>query len=217
MFFLDYQNSEEFINDELDLLQHKIIKNQDSTLRGEKMPMDVDYSLKVCLVGEGGVGKTSLIKRYVFEEFSDKYITTIGTKITKKNLTLKHPKRGTSTKVRMLVWDIMGQAGFRQMLQDAYFFGCQGVVAVCDITRKESMLFLDDWVKAVYSIAGEVPIIFLANKSDLMAKAKLNINDLKKFSSKYEHTHAFLSSAKTGDNVELAFQTLGKEILSGGY
>lgn len=181
------------------------------------MPMDVDYSLKICLVGEGGVGKTSLIKRFVFEEFSNKYITTIGTKITKKNLTIKHPKRGTSTRVRMLVWDIMGQAGFRQMLQDAYFFGCQGVIAVCDITRKDTMSFLDDWVKAVYTIAGKVPIVFLGNKSDLKEKTRLKINDLKKFSSKYERTHAFLSSAKTGDNVELAFQTLGKEILSGSY
>ncbi|UCE38172.1 MAG: GTP-binding protein [Thermoplasmata archaeon] len=178
------------------------------------MNNEVDYSFKICLVGEGGVGKTSLIKRFVFDQFSDKYITTLGTKITKKEVTLKHPRRRTSTNIRMLVWDIMGQQGFRQMLQNAYFFGCQGVVAVCDITRRDTMLYLEDWVKAVYSISGEVPIVFLANKCDLKKEAEINIKELDKFCSKFKRSYAYLSSAKTGKNVELGFFTLGEEILS---
>jgi len=178
------------------------------------MRESADYSIKICLVGEGAVGKTSLIKRFVYDEFSDKYITTIGTKITKKQVTLKHPKKRIATKVRMLVWDIMGQQGFRQMLQNAYFFGCQGVVAVCDITRKDTLKLLGDWVDAVHSVAGEVPIVFLANKADLAKQAQFNLKTLKSFASRYEHSYAFLSSAKTGKNVELAFSTLGDEVLS---
>jgi GTPase SAR1 family protein len=54
--------------------------------------MEKMVKLKVTLIGEGGIGKTSLIKRYVFDQFSDGYITTIGTKVTKKELKLKHPK-----------------------------------------------------------------------------------------------------------------------------
>jgi small GTP-binding protein len=181
------------------------------------MLSDADYSFKICLVGEGGVGKTSLIKRFVYDEFSDKYISTIGTKISKKSLTLTHPRKKAPSNIKMLVWDIMGQQGFRQMLQEAYFFGCQGVVAVCDITRKETMTFLDDWVKAVYSVAGEIPIIFLANKCDLKDRAEMNIDDLKNFTSKFKHSRAFVSSARTGENVEKAFNTLGTEILSTGY
>ncbi|UCF08102.1 MAG: GTP-binding protein [Thermoplasmata archaeon] len=178
------------------------------------MRQQADYSIKICLVGEGGVGKTSLIKRFVYDEFSDKYITTIGTKITKKQVTLKHPTKRLLVKVRMLIWDIMGQQGFRQMLQDAYFFGCQGVVAVCDITRKDTLKLMDDWIKAVYSVADEVPIVFLANKADLKNEATFSLKTMKKFASEYKNAYAFLSSAKTGKNVELAFKTLGDEVLS---
>jgi small GTP-binding protein len=176
---------------------------------------EADYSLKICLVGEGGVGKTSLIKRFVYEQFSDKYITTLGTKITKKEVTIKHPKKRKSTKIRMLVWDIMGQQGFRQMLQNAYFFGCQGVVAVCDVTRRDTMLFLEDWIKAVYSISGKVPIVFLGNKCDLKNEAEVSLKELVEFTSQFERSFAFLSSAKTGKNVELGFFTLGEQILTG--
>jgi small GTP-binding protein len=179
-----------------------------------KMREPVDYSVKICLVGEGRVGKTSLIRRFVYDEFPDKYITTIGTKITKKNVILKDPKKHTKTKVRMLVWDIMGQQGFRQMLQDAYFFGCQGVVAVCDITRKDTMKFLKDWIDAVHSVAGKIPIVFLANKCDLKGQAAFKIKELEKFSMNYNRSYAYLSSAKTGKNVDLAFRILGEEILS---
>lgn len=174
----------------------------------------VDYSLKICLVGEGQVGKTSLIRRFVFDEFSDQYLTTIGTKITKKEVSLKNPKKRSITRARLMVWDIMGQQGFRQMLQEAYFFGCQGVIAVCDITKSDTLPSLEDWIRAVYSTAGKVPIVFLANKSDLKKQAQFKLKDLKKFSSNYENSYAFLTSAKTGENVELAFNTLGEEILS---
>lgn len=172
------------------------------------------YLFKICLVGEGAVGKTCLIKRFVFDTFSDKYIVTMGTKITKINKLITHPLKGTPTKVRMLIWDIMGQQGFRQMLQDAYFYGCQGAMAVCDITRRNTMSLLDEWVKAVYSVAGEIPMVFLANKCDLKDKAQLCLDELEYFSSKYERPHAFFTSAKTGENVDLAFETLGEEILS---
>jgi small GTP-binding protein len=176
---------------------------------------ETDYSLKICLVGEGGVGKSSLIKRFVYEQFSDKYITTLGTKITKKEVTLKHPKKGKSTNIRMLVWDIMGQQGFRQMLQNAYFFGCQGVVAVCDVTRRDTMVFLEDWIKAVYSISGKVPIVFLGNKCDMKNETEVSLKELVDFTSQFDKSFAFLSSAKTGKNVELGFFTLGEQILKG--
>jgi len=180
-----------------------------------EMEKNTEYSFKICLVGEGGVGKTSLIKRFVYDEFSDKYISTIGTKITKKDLTVSNKIKNTSFNVKMMVWDIMGQQGFRKVLQDAYFYGCQGALAICDITRKETLDLLDDWVKSIYSVAGEVPIVFLANKCDLKEKAELNFDNLKELSSKYKPSKAFLSSAKNGLNVNLAFKTLGEEIIEG--
>ena len=174
-----------------------------------------DYSLKICLVGEGGVGKTSLIRRYVFNQFSDSYIKTMGTKISKKNIIITHPTKGKQ-RVTMLVWDIMGQQGFRQMLQQAYFYGAQGIVAVFDVTRKETMEELTGWIESVSTVVGQIPIVFMGNKSDLEDQLVVSQDDLKKYSEQYLDSTGFSSSAKTGENVENAFRTLGEEVLAKG-
>lgn len=172
-----------------------------------------EIKLKICLVGEGSVGKSSLIRRFVFDEFSDAYISTIGTKITKKEVELKHPLKNEKFKVTLLIWDIMGQKGFRQLLQEAYFYGAQGLIAVCDVTNKQSLKDLDSWIDSAFSVTGKVPLVFLANKSDLNEKAEFGLEDLEAVISKYERSSALSSSAKTGENVEEAFRTLGIEIL----
>ncbi len=172
-----------------------------------------DIKLKICLVGEGSVGKTSLIRRFVFDEFDDAYISTIGTKITKKEVKLRHPSKNEDYNAIMLIWDIMGQKGFRQLLQEAYFYGAQGLIAVCDITSKHSLQELKGWIDSAFSVTGKVPVIFLGNKIDLSDKAEFKLNELSEFASKYERSNAYTSSAKTGENVGEAFETLGKEIL----
>jgi GTPase SAR1 family protein len=75
-----------------------------------------EVKVKVCLVGSGGVGKTSLIRRYVNDMFDDKYIATIGTKVTKKEIPIKD-QNDSEIKMDMMIWDIMGQKGFKQLLQ----------------------------------------------------------------------------------------------------
>jgi small GTP-binding protein len=179
-----------------------------------KMAENKVMKLKICLVGEGAVGKTSLIKRFVFEAFDGKYVTTLGTKITKKEVALTHPVKGGDYNVTMLIWDIMGQKGFRELLQEAYFYGAQGIIAVCDITNKETMGELDGWIDSAFNVTGKVPIVFLANKADLKEKAQFKFEEFEEFASKYERSAAFCSSAKTGDNVEEAFKKLGFEILN---
>jgi small GTP-binding protein len=175
--------------------------------------MDKMVKLKITLVGEGGIGKTSLIKRYVFDQFSDGYITTIGTKVTKKEIKLKHPLTKDDYNATMMIWDIMGQRGFREILKEAYFYGTQGAIAVCDVTREDTLKRLDEWIETLQQIAKEVPVVFMGNKCDLVDEAQLSYNDIKNFSSKYKDSTVFLSSAKTGINVNLAFKTLAEVIL----
>ncbi len=177
------------------------------------MPETEIIKMKICLVGSGAVGKTSLIRKFVFDEFTDAYITTIGTKITKKDFTIKHPSRDEEIDVTMMIWDIMGQKGFRQLLQEAYFFGVHGVIAVCDITDRDTLKELDGWVDSAFGVAGNVPVVFLANKIDLKDKAAFDFDELKANASKYEKSIVFPSSAKTGENVEEIFQKLSMEIL----
>jgi small GTP-binding protein len=179
------------------------------------MPGEKSLKLKLCLIGEGHVGKTSLIKRYVFDEFTDKYISTIGTKVTKKEITVSHPNYNGPVEIQLMIWDIMGQQGFRQLLQDSYFFGAQGLIGVCDVTRKNTLSELNNWMDAVQSVTGDLPAIFLGNKSDLEDWQEIHLKDLKIFSTRYNSTEAYLSSAKTGENVETAFKNLTEKVVEG--
>jgi small GTP-binding protein len=175
--------------------------------------MEKMVKLKITLIGEGGIGKTSLIKRYVFDQFSDGYITTIGTKVTKKEVKVKHPKSGEEYNVTLMIWDIMGQRGFREILKEAYFYGTQGAIAVCDVTREDTLNRLDEWIETLNQITKNVPVVFMGNKCDLVDEAQLTYNDIKNFSGKYSDSTVFLSSAKTGINVNLAFKTLSETII----
>ncbi len=121
--------------------------------------------VKVCLVGEAAVGKTSLIRRFVLDNFDDKYIQTLGTKVSKKEMVVQGPEVSGDLKIDMTIWDIMGQKGFRELLKEAYFYGAKGILAVCDVTRKKTLEDLDDWIEGVYSVTGKVPIEFLATRS----------------------------------------------------
>src|SRR5438309_6423160 len=102
---------------------------------------------KVCLVGDVAVGKTSLIKRFAQDQFDDRYIATVGTKVTKKSLDVAW--KGAPATLDMMVWDIMGEKGFRALLRDAYFEGSQGVIAVCDVTRKDTFYDRSEWVRMI--------------------------------------------------------------------
>lgn len=166
------------------------------------MAEDDLMKVKVCFIGDAGVGKTSLIKRYVLDVFDDRYIATIGTKVTKKIVDVDG-----QVKVMMLVWDIMGQKGFRELLREAYFFGAHGAIAVCDLTNKESLEELRYWIKALTDVAGDVPIVFAGNKVDLENDRVIKEQDLQELAAKYKGK-AYLTSAKTGQNVETVFKTL---------
>ena len=169
--------------------------------------------LKICLIGDVGVGKTSLIRRYVLDVFDDKYIATIGTKVTKKEMQIKDPETGAPQKVILLIWDIMGQPSFREVLREAYFYGVEGALAVCDVTSKESLGELRYWIKAMTSTTGKVPIVFLGNKCDLRDETRVPYQDLEVFAKKQD-SPALLTSAKTGYNVEQSFTTLLDMILN---
>src|SRR5438132_4492367 len=137
-----------------------------STMAGQK-----HLKAKVCLVGDVAVGKTSLIKRFVQDEFDDRYIATVGTKVTKKTVDVVW--RGAPATLDMMVWDIMGEKGFRALLRDAYFEGSHGVIAVCDMTRKHTFYDFSNWVQAILKHAGTVPIVFLGNKMDLRERLEI--------------------------------------------
>ena len=167
---------------------------------------------KVCLVGDVGVGKTSLVQRFVLDQFDDRYLTTIGTKVTKKDLRIERPARDLVVELDLTIWDIMGQEGFRPLLAEAYFHGAHGVLAVADLTRRETLDGLLAWIDAVDRAAGAVPVVIALNKADLADRAAYDRAEARKTADAL-HADCLLTSAKTGEGVEEAFRRLGTAVL----
>ncbi len=163
---------------------------------------------KICLVGEKAVGKTSLIRRYVLNMFDEQYITTIGTRVSKKEVNVLVPERDLLIDVDMTIWDIMGEKGFRELLKDAYFYGANGILAVADLTRRRTLDDLDDWIDGVEGVVGKVPVLLVVNKTDLESNAEYSEKDVGQFAKAYGSEYV-MTSAKTGLNVEDAFLRLG--------
>lgn len=172
-----------------------------------------ELKFKICLVGEGAVGKTSVIRRFVHDIFEDDYLGTIGMKVTKKEVYIDHPRKNESLKVLLLIWDIMGQPGFRKILGDSYFSGASGILATCDVTRKDTLYALEEWRRIAFDTIGEVPVVFLGNKCDLGEEQEIFLEDIRSFSWDQGDGTRFLTSAKTGEKVESAFTKLSEIIL----
>ena len=172
--------------------------------------------VKVCLIGEAAVGKTSLIRRFVLDNFDDKYIQTLGTKVSKKELAAPSPDGSGELKIDMTIWDIMGQKGFRELLKEAYFYGARGILAVCDVTRRKTLDDLDDWIEGVYSVTGKIPIEFLGNKIDLKDQIQITEDEMIQAARAYDSPFQF-TSAKAGLNVETAFQSLAERVAKERY
>ncbi len=170
-------------------------------------------TLKVSLAGDPGVGKTALVRRFVTDTFGDRYITTLGTKVSSKQFPLTDPERKDVVhEVGMGIWDVMGHESFREILKEAYFTNANGVLLICDGTRDETLYSLARWYEAVASVAGPVPAVVLVNKSDLAGGRKILPSEVEPMCSEFGWPW-FSTSAKTGENVEAAFRLVAQEHL----
>ncbi len=160
---------------------------------------------KVCMLGDSGVGKTSLIKRFVFDVFDDQYIETIGTKITKKEVMLTQ-QGGEDIRMVLMIWDILGHKSPKRV-PASYYVGVEGVMVVCDTTRRETFDELDYWVETLMVMTQYVPIVFIGNKADLVSEQKVTERELAALASRF-NAHYFYTSAKTGQGIEETFRHL---------
>jgi small GTP-binding protein len=168
---------------------------------------------KICLLGDGAVGKTSLIRRFVEDAFRDDYLLTIGTKTSKKRVIIKKPEFQKDLNITLIIWDIMGQISFRKLLHPTYLKGARGAILVCDLTRKETLEHLDDWIDSLYVEGKVVPSVFVGNKCDLVDNHAFGKAELESVASAYDSPF-YITSAKTGEFVEEAFRTLSMRIIT---
>lgn len=157
------------------------------------------------------MGKTSLIRKFVTDRFDDKYITTIGAKITKKDL--RYKVQGGDMLLTLMIWDILGQKGYTGVQASSYR-GAEGAMIVCDLTRKETLQStVDYWIPELRKVVGEIPMIFVGNKCDLIDARQISEAELESTAKSFA-TQSYVSSAKTGENVEALFLKLGEVVLN---
>ena len=160
---------------------------------------------KICMLGATGVGKTSLVSRFVLCVFSDKYLTTIGVKVDKKPVTVD------GKEVTLLLWDIYGQDEF-QTVRTSYLKGASGYLLVADGTRQLTLDTARELQKTAQGVVGVVPFVLVLNKADLASEWRLDDKALYKMAE--EGWSIIKTSAKTGDGVEDAFLKLTRKVVA---
>jgi len=153
---------------------------------------------KICMLGGFGVGKTSLVSRFVHSLFSDKYLTTLGVKIEKKSIELGDQR------VDLMVWDIHGEDDF-QKVNLSYVRGASGYLLVVDGTRRQTLDTALALRESVERTIGAVPFLMLLNKADLLKDWNLDTEALSRLD-----CPGIWTSAKTGAGVESAFERLAR-------
>lgn len=161
---------------------------------------------KICMLGAFAVGKTSLIMRYVDSIFSDKYHTSVGVKIDKKQLTVNEQD------VTLMIWDLAGQDDLTR-LRTSYLRGAAGYIVVADGTRPFSLETAINMHKEAREYTGDVPFIVALNKSDLQNDGKWQVDPEQLGILQSEGAEIVLTSAKNDENVEIIFETLTKQML----
>lgn len=168
-------------------------------------------SKKVCLLGEFAVGKTSLIRRFVYDRFDDKYISTIGVKVSRKSIVV--PREDDLIDLTMMLWDLAGNEEFSEV-RASYLRGSSGAVLVCDLTRKDTLEKLINYVTDLRRVSPDAALIIAANKVDLINEHQLTVSDVKEAANKLEAPF-HLTSAKDDDGVEELFRHIGKLLVGG--
>jgi len=156
---------------------------------------------KVCMLGGFGVGKTSLVARFVHSRFSDQYLSTMGVKVDRKGVDVgdRH--------VNMMLWDIYGEEDNRKVAT-SYLRGTSGAILVADGTRPETLETTQVLLQRLQDTVGDIPSILLINKHDLTDQWGVTDNMLEAL--RTDSRPVYLSSAKTGEHVETAFHTLAE-------
>lgn len=154
---------------------------------------------KICMVGVFGTGKTCLVQQFVYSIFAARYLSTVGVKIDRKDITA-HGKE-----VRLMLWDLEGRDTERDVNQ-SYIRGAHGIIYVADGTRPETIHELFDIRSLVEASVGSIPSVIALNKIDLKDQWKLSASEEADAGSK--GLHLIRTSAKTGEGVESAFQWL---------
>ncbi len=159
---------------------------------------------KICLLGSFAVGKTSLVSRFVHSQFSDRYQTTVGVKVDKKNLEVD------GEEVTLVIWDLAGEDRWQEV-RTSYLRGASGALLVADATRLETLEVTAGLAEKMREQNPDAHLLVLLNKVDLEADFAVPIEEWR---ARIDWAQVVLTSAKTGLGVEQAFDDLARACLA---
>lgn len=163
-------------------------------------------ALKFLVLGDGGVGKTTLLHRYVNGKFLNTATMTIGVEFLSKQIQMN------GIICQLILWDISGQDRFRFMI-DKYMRGASGALLLFDTTNMTSFVNIGKWVNLVRKYYQNLPILLIAAKCDLDEFSIVGDIYAKKTKERFRMVDFIKTSSKSGMNVELAFETLANYIV----
>ena len=167
---------------------------------------DYDEKLKLMILGDSNVGKSSILKKYCKNEFTGTYVATIGIDFQIKYLNID------GKKIKLQIWDTAGQERYRVVTKN-YFNTSDGFLVIYDITNRESFLNINNWIEQINTlVGGNVKCIIFGNKNDLKEVRKVSIKEGEEMAKKY-NCKFFETSAKEGNNLEEGFYDITKDVL----
>ena len=167
--------------------------------------MMLSIQKKICLLGDFAVGKTSLVRRFVEGVFEDKYLSTIGARVSRKVLAV------CGVPLTLLVWDLAGEEKFAGVM-NSYYRGAAGGIIVCDLTRADTFPSLMNQAQAFWRVNPQAPLGVAGNKVDLLEQRVITDAELAEVAAQLG-AFWLTSSAKTGENVQELFEQLGTRLL----
>ena len=170
---------------------------------------EADFVFKVTVIGDGGVGKSSLIRRFTSDSFEKEYVMTIGAQFAE----YIHEMEGLN--IKLFFWDIAGQDDFH-FLRTTFYQGSQAAIIVFSLEESqhgmEGFVHVDEWHKDFKKHCPDMPIILFGNKADLVKENEVRDDKIQKLVNKLGITRYFKTSAKTGNGVFQAFNFLIEDL-----
>ena len=165
-----------------------------------------EINLKVLLIGDSSVGKTSILLKYIDDQFPELHISTIGVEYKIKTLTINEKK------VVLRIWDTSGEERYRSITRN-FYRNANGILFIFDITKKESFDNIKNWLLDSQIIETKVIRMLIGNKIDLEKQRKIEKEIIENYAERKEMKY-YETSAKEGTNIDIIFMELAKQILS---
>ncbi len=167
-----------------------------------------DFVFKITIIGEGSVGKTSLIKKYTKGSFKKEYIKTLGAQFS------KYDEKIENSAVKLFFWDIAGQKEF-SFMRPTFYKGSKAAIIVFSLAPNEidnSFKHISEWHEDIKKYCGNIPIVLFGNKIDLVNDEELDDSKVEEIVDKRDFLGYYKTSAKTGNGVYKAFQAIIKDL-----